>query len=121
MIYWNGGTGWYLTYILTFSDDLNIFREMFGSKNGHVHSDSKNMRNEAEALSASSVNQLVSIMEKLRGQMKSCITATQGSSSAREGPSALTDLHAHKRMWSQKEHIFPAYLTMQILRYHRDK
>ena len=34
---------------------------------------------------------------------------------------ALVDLHAHKRMWSQKEQIFPAYLTMQILRHHRDK
>ncbi|KAN0080202.1 hypothetical protein V8E55_009768 [Tylopilus felleus] len=31
------------------------------------------------------------------------------------------DLHAHKRMQSQKEQIFPAYLIMQILRYHRDK
>ena len=31
------------------------------------------------------------------------------------------DLHAHKRMRSQKEQIFPAYLTMQILRYHGDK
>ena len=31
------------------------------------------------------------------------------------------DLHAHKRMRSQKEQIFPAYLTMQILRHHRDK
>ena len=31
------------------------------------------------------------------------------------------DLHAHKRMRSQKEQIFPVYLTMQILRHHRDK
>ena len=31
------------------------------------------------------------------------------------------DLHAHKYMRSQKEQIFPAYLTMQILRHHRDK
>ena len=34
---------------------------------------------------------------------------------------APSDLHAHKRMQSQKEQIFPAYLIMQILRYHRDK
>ena len=31
------------------------------------------------------------------------------------------DLHAHKCMRSQKEQIFPTYLTMQILRHHRDK
>ena len=34
---------------------------------------------------------------------------------------ATSDLHAHKCMRSQKEQIFPAYLTMQILRQHRDK
>ena len=31
------------------------------------------------------------------------------------------DLHAHKSMQSQKEQIFPAYLTMHILQYCRDK
>ena len=35
--------------------------------------------------------------------------------------SSPADLHAHKHMRSQKEQIFPAYLTMQILRHHRGK
>ena len=38
-----------------------------------------------------------------------------GGSSARSRGRCSVDLHAHKCMWSQKEQIFPAYLTMQIL------
>ncbi|KAG6369750.1 hypothetical protein JVT61DRAFT_13620 [Boletus reticuloceps] len=54
-------------------------KEMFGSENGHAHSNPKSLRNEGEASSASSINQPASIMEKLHAQMQSCITATQAS------------------------------------------
>lgn len=62
---------------------------MFGSENGRAHSNLKNLKNETEAASASNTNRPASIMEKLRVQMQSRITATQASSSER--PSAPTE------------------------------
>jgi hypothetical protein len=61
---------------LTFSDDLNTFREMFGSKSGRAHS---SVKNEAEASSASNTSRPASIMDKLHAQIQSRITATQAS------------------------------------------